>query len=158
MGGPTPFKSSKKILARFDPNFIYWKGEEQIDHAPSSKLKKILMKRVRTDDLNFRESLRWWFMGNATSPNDLSIKSSYKFRDGYIYLTLTSKKPFTEAQIEEAYMYNSDAEFSFGPDTWMEGDITIFPRYDYDKDNVDKDEKDIMVEFDPHLVSVVPFD
>lgn len=105
MGGPTPYKPlPKTIVAKFKPGFIYWvNGSQDPSYKPSPELTKILMKRVKTDDLNFREILRSWFMGNLAGEKDFTIKASYKFKNGYIYLTLTSKTGFSDAQMEEAY-------------------------------------------------------
>ena len=57
-------------------------------------------------------------MGNLAGEKDSTIKASYKFKNGYIYLTLTSKTGFSDVQMEEAYLYDSDSEWSLGPDPW----------------------------------------
>lgn len=140
----------KTLIAKFHPTYVSWdQNDNQHDWFPDDKIGHIVEKRVKNDDLDMSDSFKYWFTGDLESKGlDVKkMKSSYKYRDGIITYTLTTSEDqgFTLDCVEQAYRMNSSHPMSLGPDTWMEGNIKIYPRYKYDT------EKGYNIEFDPSL-------
>lgn len=116
----------------------FWKRK-----LPKSGWKKI-QKRIDDDEINFKGTVESWFeVGEVTKTK----ATSWKVDGEIISVTLEAiEGKFSEDNNEEI---EENVSIDFGIDTWMEGDIVLYPR-----DEDPEFDGDSVLEFTPSLESI----
>jgi len=92
---------------------IKFRGRSAVVRAANQSIRE----RVATDPAGIQDSLRW--MGKSWKNKVAAVK--YQLDKQNIIVTFTTVRPLNDEQREEIREHVEEA----GPDTWMEGDITL---------------------------------
>jgi hypothetical protein len=118
------------------------------DEEPRQKLtyreRNLVNKRIKEDTIGFMDIVKEWFDIDDDPDSDSINIVSWIVEGNDVIIKLNRTKGWFEERYKDAIIEN----FDLGPDTWMEGDIALYPRLPTDK-------TDIYVEYAPKSIEII---
>lgn len=162
----------KSITLSMDPVILH---DSDTIYGLPPHIDKIVKQNLKNNTAHFDMTVTEWFPMKKSQINVESTSYNYNPSQDTMYITLRKKdnSSFTQHDIS-TMLYNSDWT-DVGPDTWMEGDITIYKgpplnKKDQEEMNIEygigSDEDDDFVlelvadniRVDPPIFNLIPYD